>query len=517
MKKRLIRNKKVRYGGLAVMLTVMVIAVAVLANANVDSMAQRYGWYTSMLPTEAFDVSENGYALLRESFDAAAKTNGKQPPVRIIFCDEEANVSDTSAYNYYLYHTVKDLSERFDNITVEYVDIYTNPSQRLKDFTVSENPLTGETIETPLYSTSVIVTNDADYHRVYGWQEFYVYEDEDAESPWAYNGERTMVSAVLRAVENNERLACFLVNHGETFYDYELVGLLDDAGYTVTTLDLYQEEIPDACRLLISYNPKTDLVSDELSEKSEVDILESFLEKDGTSFYVFLGNATPSLPNFEGFLEGWGVSTEVSVQNGVSYRYMIQDPSQTLSSDGYTIYGQAMRETNGAFVSDADYVVFSGATSLRISAQNYLNNGNGTYSSTDGMRTVYPMYQSSEKAVVWANGIAVDGGALMLMSLTEQTSATGSSYVGVIASAKFATADYLQSAVYGNTDVVFRLLGKTGDVLTPEGLNIVPFASREISILTTSQMLTWTLCLTLIPTGIVAIVAVVVLVKRRRA
>ncbi len=516
MKKRLIRNKKVRYGGLAVMLTVMVLVVTVLINVNVDSMAQRYGWYASMLPTEAFDVSENGYALLRESFEAA-KANGKQSSVRIIFCDEEENVSDVSGYNYYLYHTVSDMAERFDNITVEYVDIYTNPSQRLKDFTISENPLTGETIETPLYSTSVIVTNDADYHQIYSWQDFYVFEDEEASTPWAYNGERKMASAILKAVENEQRLVCFLMNHGETFYDYELVGLLGEAGYTVATLDLYQEEIPKNCQLLISYNPNTDLVADELSEKSEVDILETFLKTDGHAFYVFLENGTPNLPNFEKFLESWGVSAEVSVQNEVSYRYMIQDPSQALSSDGYTIYGQAMRDMGGEFAGDAEYVVFADATSLRITSQNYLNNGNGTYSSTDGMRTVYPMYQSSEKSVSWANGIAVDGGSSMLMTLTEQTNASGNSYVGVIASVKFGTADYLQSAVYGNTDVIFRLLNKTGDVITPEGLTIVPFNSREISILTTSQMLTWTLCLTLIPTGIVASIAIVVLVKRRRA
>jgi len=372
-------------------------------------------------------------------------------------------------------------------------------------------------VETPLYSTSVIVTSGEEYHRVYNGVEFYAYESEDATSPWAYSGEKEMTSAILRAIDTEERFACFLMNHGERFYDYELLNLLSDAGYTVATIDLYNEKIPEGCELLISYNPKSDLVDDDISEKSEIAMLDAFLAEEGHSFLVFLDNGTPSLPNFESYLDGWGVSTDYAERNGVSYRYMVQDTTQTLTSDGYTIYGERTDAGAEKWIGDSDFVVFRNATSLSISDMNYLKNEDGSYSTTDKKRTLYPLYQSSENAICWANGVAVDGGASMMMSLTEQKNDKGSSYVGVVSSVEFAMIDYLQSAVYGNSDTIFRLLGNTGEVRTPAGLTIKPFESYDISTITTSEMLAWTLTLSITPAVVITAAAVVLLVKRRRA
>ena len=46
---------------------------------------------------------------------------------------------------------------------------------------------------------------------------------------------------------------------------------------------------------------------------------------------------------------------------------------------------------------------------------------------------------------------------------------------------------------------------------------IKPFASTDISIITTSQMLKWTLALAITPAVLITAIAVVILVKRRRA
>ncbi|MBQ8310668.1 MAG: Gldg family protein, partial [Clostridia bacterium] len=473
MKKRFIRNKKVRYGGITAALTVLIITVTVLANAVVSSLANRYGWYTYMGNIASFDVTEDCFTLLENAFGEVDAETGERPEVKVIFCDVEENVKDYSNVNYYLYYTMQDLCERFDNIKVEYIDIFTNPSEQLKSYTISESPLTGDVVETPLYSTSVIVTSGTDYHYVYNGVEFYSYESDEATSPWAYSGEKEMTSAILRAIDSEERFACFLMNHGEVFYDYELMNLLNDAGYTVATIDLYNEQIPENCEILISYNPQSDLVADEISEKSEVAMLDAFLAEEGHSFLVFLDNGTPSLPNFESYLNAWGVSTDYAERNGVSYRYMVQDSSQTLTSDGYTIYGEHA-DAAGKWVGASDFVVFRNATSISVSDMNYLENADGSYSTTDGKRTLYPLYQSSEGSVSWANGSAVGDGPSMMMSLTEQKNENGSSYVGVVASVEFAMLDYVQSAVYGNADTLFHLLQNTGEVRTPAGLTIKP-------------------------------------------
>ncbi len=516
MKKHFIRNKKVRYAGVSVMLTVAVLVVTVLFNVVVSSLVTRYNLYTSLIGEKSFAVSTECFELLDSAF-SKARSEGRSDQVKIIFCDGERTVKDYSHRNFYIYNTVRELSERFENICVEYVDIYSNPTDELKSYTVSTNPLTGETIETPIYPQSVIVVA-GDYHCVYGWTDFYAFSsNEDVNSLWAYTGERKITSALLRAIEGKTRIAALLMNHGETLADYEIMTLLTDAGYTVVTLDMYNDKIPQECEVLISFNPKTDLINDKLSERSEVEMLDSFLSQGGKSFYVFLEKNTRALPNFESYLGAWGVAPEYHTANGVSYRYSMQDDAASLTSDGCTIYGSEAGSAKAELLPSAEFVVFADATSLKVSPNNYQPTGDGSYTWKAKSRTLYPLYQSSETSAAWANGTVVEGGSRMMLSLTEQKNATGNSYVGVISSASFATREFLQSAVYGNGDVLLHLFKSTGGPDNAEGLRLIPFDYREISTITTGQILMWTVVLTAVPALTVTAVALIVLIRRRHA
>lgn len=518
MKKRLIRNKKVRYATVAAVLTAMVILVAVLSNVVLSKVVERYSLYTPLTPNFAFDVTEDCYTILEDIFDTHRKQDGTLPEVEVLFCDLEDSVKAEGNENYYLYYTAVALAERFDNIKLKFYDIYINPTP-VKPYTISYNPLTGEEIVTPLNSTSVIVVC-GDYHRVYKWTDFYVFANETSGEPWAYSGERKLSSALMHAIDDDPRIACLLTNHGEVSYDYELLTILDDAGYTVVYMDLYKDPIPATCDVIISYNPNTDLVSDELSKTSEKDILDAFLAQDGHSFFLFLEKGTPRMPNFESYIKDWGVETDYARNSttGVSHRYTVQDTSASLTSDGYTIYGYPTESAASRFVSaDDSYVIFGNATSLSVTGEGYAAQQDGTYISMNGERTLYPLYRSGEKTLHWANGEVVDGGSCMLMSLTEQKNASGTSYVGVVSSVNFATQTYLQSAVYDNGDVLLTLFEEIGGRTVPTGLTIKPFASYDISTITTAQMLRWTIALALIPAVGILTAATIVLIKRRRA
>lgn len=515
MKKRFIRNKKVRYATVAAVLTAMVILVAVLVNVVVSSLVERYALYTSLTPTLAFDVTEDCYTVLEENFNAHKSANGMLPDIEILFCDLEDSVKAEGHENYYLYYTARALAERFENIKLKFYDIYIDPTP-VKPYTVSIHPLTGEELVTQLNSSSVIVVCN-NYHRVYKWTDFYVFADDTSVEPWAYSGERKLSSALMHAIDDDPRIACLLTNHGEIAYDYELLTILDDAGYTVVYMDLYKDPIPATCDVIISYNPNTDLVSDDLSDISEKEILDAFLAQDGHSFFLFLENGTPHMPNFESYIKEWGIETEYAknTTTGVSHRYMVQDTSGSLTSDGYTIYGHA---EDSRFVDPAnEYVVFGNATALSVTGEGYTAREDGTYVSMNGERTFYPLYRSSDKTLHWANGQVVDGGSCILMSLTEQQNAAGTSHVGVVSSVNFGTREYLQSAVYDNGDVLLTLFEEIGERSSPVGLTIKPFASYDISTITTAQMLRWTVTLALIPAITSLAVAVIVLVRRRRA
>ena len=518
MKKPFIRSRRARYGGIAAILTVLIIAVTVLANALIGTLAKRYQWYGDMRAAETYEVSEKCHTLVGAALDAAEATNGTPAGVEIIFCDLPENLLSNSTTSY-IYHTALSLSERDARIKVTCYNIWLNPDN-VRDYLTTtvidrETGIESEQKVT-LRSTSVIIASGS-YHRVYANTEFFIFEGGDTSNVWAYNGEKKLAAGILHAVAPDSPTVCLTNNHGEAYYDYEILYLLDDAGYRIDYVDLAQEAIPAECSLLICFNPNKDIsVESGVSEFSEPDILDAFLAAPGHSFLVFLENGTPRLPNLEAYLEGWGVSALYHTSGDVAYRYMVQDSSGSLTSDGYTIYGKAATAGYaGELLSGLSRnIVFKNATALRP-ASGYIPNGDGSY--TRGDRTMYALYESGKGAVSWANGSPVDGDGVILMSLTEQTLAGGKSRVGVVSSVRFATESFLQSAVYGNTDAMLRLFGDMNGKQTPEGLTIKPFHSSSMSLVTTAQKLRWTLLLSILPALVIAAVAVPILVRRKYA
>ncbi len=517
MKKRFIRGRKARYGGITVILTVLVIAVTLLANAVFGSLATRYNWMTNMNELGLFDVTDQCYTYLEDVF-ADATAEGGAAHVEIIFCDLPKNLAEEPTQAQ-LYHTAKSLQERFpEHITLNCYDILTDPTPVRGKYNTTENPHTGEIDEVLVATTDVILVGEG-YHRVYNFAEFFSFKENSAENLWGYNGERRLAAGIMKAVATNRPKACLTNNHGEVFYDYEILNVLDDAGYKVTYLDLYKGEIPEDCSLIVTYNPMSDLLVSENTDStvSERDKLEKYLSEAGNSYWVLMGNTAPTLPNFESFLETWGVDFSYHTSGSNQYRYMVQDTTQSLTSDGYTIYGEASTSGKGAqlFADLNRTAIFKNATAI-TPAQGFVNNGDGSY--TSGDRVMYSLYTGGENAISWANGKPVnDADEAILLSLTQQNTGEGQSFVGVVSSAEFATEHYLQSAVFANSDVLCAVLEVQGMENTPIGLTLKPYEQTEISTVTTQQMFVWTLCLSLIPAVIIAGVGVFVLLKRRRA
>ncbi len=514
MKKGMIHGKQARFAGITVALTVLIVTVTVLVNAVFGMLVSRYGLYSRMTSNPTFEVTEDCYDYLDRVLE---KAGGETTPrVDIIFCDLPENLEKEITQTM-LYETACSLQEHYpDVITLSCYDIWTNPNT-VRKYAEQVNLQTGEMAPVTIDSECVIIASEG-YHRVYALEEFFSFKDGDTDQLWAYNGEKKLAAGIMRAVSKNRPIACLTNNHGETYYDFELVYLLDDAGYDVMYLDLYHDPIPEDCSLIVTYNPTADLVRDSVSAVSETARLEEFLAQEGNNFLIFLGNSSPTLPNFEAFLAEWGAELQYDTASDTSYRYMVQDTAQSLTSDGYTIYAQAQENVRtdellaGAL---ARRVVFKNATSLRA-AQGFVNNGDGSF--TKGDRVLYSIYEGGSSATHWANGRAVSSAdGAILMSLTEQKIGQGVSTVGVVSSVDSSTGEFLQSAVYGNTDALMALCDAFGCDMVPETLSTKPFESPAISTVTTREMLYWTVGLTGAPLLLIGAVAAVVLIRRRRA
>jgi hypothetical protein len=294
-----------------------------------------------------------------------------------------------------------------------------------------------------------------------------------------------------------------------------------DAGYNVSLIDLYYDDIPAECELLVTYNPSTDfIVADGVSEWSELDKLEAYLT-DGGNYMVCLSANTPELANFDQFLAEWGVSVgrNFDEQTDRSYACMVKDASTALTSDGFTFLAEYVNEGKGAAITadmtSSDFVssvVFRDAAVLTV-PDTYTETATATYQS--GTRVRSDVFYASKDAAAFASGKQITSltGAFALMSVTEDRATDAR--VTVISSTEFGSQPYLQSAVFGNADAhlcALREMGKE-DVLI--GLRYKPFAASVISSITSAQKLHWTLCLTLVPVALVAGTATVILVRRK--
>ena len=299
-------------------LTALIIAVVVIVNVIFSALSQRFLWYIDMTPELLYTISDECIDLIRngdDEFDTESpiemvdkiraenraynEANSLTPEsadykdedlsINIIFCDD-IDVLQSKAMQRYVYNSALELQKEFpDHIKITNHNVIRNPSAVSKYKT---------TTNTNIPSSSVIIEFGSEF-RVYSITNFYTYESDSSEEPWAYDIEKKFAAAILAVTRADSPVACITVNHGESFADYGLVNTLVDAGYEIRELNLATDEIPEDCRLIVVYNPKSDfLIKDGISDIDEINKLDAFL--DGTnSMMVFMSPDSPVLTNFE--------------------------------------------------------------------------------------------------------------------------------------------------------------------------------------------------------------------------
>ncbi|MBQ7173777.1 MAG: hypothetical protein IJR88_06650 [Clostridia bacterium] len=509
--KQWLKTNRGRLHALGILLLCLVLLSVILLNSLVGKLAKRYSWYSYLTASPDYGVSEECYALLDRSLGADAR------PVTILFLrDRDTIYADRNLR--YILETAESLAARYEKITVLFADLVESPDA-LRKYSFVKDARTGKTAldeagnpkTRALYESSVILSS-GDYYRVYDIEEFFSFEDGDLSKVYAYAGEVKLAAGLLHAQRDDAPLALLTNNHGETFYDYELIYLLDDAGYAVDYIDLSKEEIPASCNLILTYNPNTDFLDSDGNRASETDCLKDFLSTPGNHFLLFAESGTPRLASLESFLLQYGVSFSYSASSedpDKTYRYSVKDDSMTLTSDGYTIYGLAKSSLLDGVKGGA---VFKNATEIRV-ASGFVNRGNGRYEKAN--MTLSALYTSGERAEAFAGGKQVGAGESILATLTEVDLGSGSSFVSVFASTSFGEGAYLQSAVYANRDVLLRLCSLFGAGETPEGLTVKPFSSDRMSLVTIREKLLWTVGLVSLPILVCGILAPVILIRRK--
>lgn len=552
-------GRKLRYGGTSLALTALIIAAVIILNAIMTLLTQRFMWYGDMTPDLHFTISEECFDLIGEVKDDEINTpvemidkfraenkaynaaNGltagsagyrdEKVMINILFpVEPDALESDDTTL--YVKENAEELRAKFpDYISTEYVNAINNPKRFEKYLTSNTDTMSLD---------SVIIECGSEY-RIRSLRSFYIF---DNDTPYAYNGEKAYASSILAVTRAEMPLACYTVNHGESFPVSSEVDengkalipfldVLENAGYRAQPIDLSKEEIPEACRLLITFNPKQDFISSNILQKDgELKKLDDYLA-DRNAYMVFLDSSAGELENLEEFLAEWGLAVRRDGDDPIvvkdSQNSNLNNYEAVISQYDNNDLMRGWAEDLSAKVIFEDAMAIEYAKDYKITtqplavdpSQTFEIGGNVAYN-----RAVFTMFKSHKTASGYAAGREVakaDPDPFMLMGVSVETHyeqekyslVEDSAYVVLCGSTDFASDKYLYSNSYGNEDLLLSVFQMCGREPVPVGLDFKEFANYSIEEISTADATKYTVALTVAPVVIALGAGVFVLVRRK--
>lgn len=549
-----------RYGGTSIAITALVIAAVIILNAIMTLLTERFMWYGDMTPDLHFTISDECFTLIGEVKDDSINTpvemvdkfrkenkeyneknnlssgdedyRDENVMINILFpVDRDALESDDTTL--YVQENAEELRAKFpDYISTEYVNSINNP-KRFQKYLSSNT----ETISLD----SVIIECGTEF-RIRSLRSFYIFDNEE---PYAYNGEKAYASSILAVTRAEAPLACYTTNHGESFPKSAEVDangeqltpfleVLENAGYRAQGIDLSKEEIPEACRLLITFNPKQDFIAGNtgLEKQGELKKLDDYLA-DRNAYMVFLSPETGKLENLEEFLGEWGLAVRRNGDDPITVRDNVHSVNSYESIESqYDVNDLMEGWASGlsAKVMFKNAMAIDYARDYKITTQALASDDSKTFEIGGNIaynRSVFTMFKSHETAAGYAAGSEVakatasDPFKLMAVSVEthyEQEKYTlleDSAYVLLCGSTDFASSDYLYSNAFGNEDLLLSVFQMCGREPVPVGLDFKEFANYKIEQISTGDATKYTVILTVAPIIIALGAGVFVLVRRK--
>ncbi len=545
-------------------ITVSVIAAVLVFNILFSFVADRFMWqvdetvtrYTTREGVSMYTATEEFLDVVRdyaipmvEKMNTERAARGEDPiTINVKFCTERDKVYEADKLRMIQYTALALQKEFPDAVKVEYLNIEKNPSQVQKYKATSS---------TSIYAHQIIFEFGTEF-RVCSYDYFFLKNDTSSSEHWAYNGEQKIASLLLALTRAESPIAAFITNHGEQNENCKSFrNLVERAGFDVMDIDLAKDEIPENCRLLICYDPQTDFLGLGNSaftegDESEIDKLDKFLDK-AYSFMLFVDKDTPELPVLEEYMEEWGV-TVARAENaeGDLDTLVIRDQTMKLDKDGYIPMAEYVTTGGGASITsdmrNVSYpakVVFPNSTAV-VMSESYRTTHvvpddtnevtepytYGSYYRNGVSRYFHDVFKTGPSASAEAFGkqyqVATQQARFNLMTIsiesrsvkeTNYLSTQEPSYVAVFGSTEFASDTILDSAAYGNADVLTATLRHMGREVMPADLEFKAFkiytVDTDAYIPSAGETVGTTIVLTLLPIAACAIVGICINVKRK--
>ncbi len=486
---RIEKKRKLKFGALAVTLTVVVVALVIVINAIFTALAGKYMWYADMTDEFLFTISD---ATKNQLAEFADDPNLK---IKIIFCMDPDQLDQT-----FQYRLVRNMAEQFASefefIETEYVPYEKHPSYFEKFLSTSVTEINSKYVIITDGSTSKACTMD-----------WFFYTSQSTGSLYAFDGEYKFLSSFLSITGDNP-IAYFTTGHGESVQNSTMFELFKEAGFDVRTIDLSKEDMEEGTMCVVINNPKYDFMGadDTVNEIAKIDkVLD-----DRGNLMVFLDAKERSLPELDALLYEWGIVFENS---------KIRDYDNSLSVDGTELVADYVTSGSGASLTEAlrklettPKMIVKDARPIKLlfGSEGYKDRYASSILQTFGSAYAVPFGESEE------NG---EYGVYDLMTISYELKYINNvdcyNYVLAAGTSSFADDKYVGSSSYGNRDLIFNIMKNFGKKTVPVDIDFKVFDDTMLDI-TTSQAKGWTIVLTaVIPTAVLAC-GLVVFIRRRR-
>lgn len=405
--KKPFNKKKLKYGTLATVITVMFIAVVVVINLIAGILTDRKGLKLDLTEQKYFEVSQETIDYIK-----SIKTD-----VEIAVMAKESNFNSSSTYMKMVKETFDKYEQNSDHITLNFYDVASNPDVVTK-FSANYN---GEISEGDV----VIVADDR--VEVMSINDLFTIESDyyGSSSITGYKGEQELTSAIMSVTDANPVTVAFLskyngsaIYHSDNSYSIAaLYSMMDKNGYQVTEIDIMTDELsPEEYDMVVLPAPVNDLTEDCITKLDDFLYNEGNLDKD----MIYISDVLQySTPNLDAFLEVWGIEVGGSI---------VYESSQEKSQYVTTMKGQLSAPI--AVIGDEKYSEGLSNTKLPIVVPlarpvNLLFEANVDRTTTALLTTsdtafLYPLeMQSAEEAKAMAE--AIENGEEIPEEETEET------------------------------------------------------------------------------------------------
>lgn len=332
--KKPFNKKKLKYGTVATVITVVFIAVVVVINLIAGVLTDRKDLKLDLTKEKYYEVSQDTIDYIQD-----LKTD-----VEIAVMAKESDFATSGTYMKMVLETLEKYEQHSDHIKINFYDVASNPDVVTK-FSANYN---GEISEGNIVVASGERVKVLTVNSLFNMQSDYY---SGSSSVTSYKGEQELTSAIMSVTDANPQRVAFIskyngsaIYHSDNAYSISaLYSLMDKNGYEVSEVDIMTDTLsPEDYDMAVLPAPVNDLSEDSIKK------LDNFLYNNGDldKDMIYIADVLQySTPNIDDFLEVWGIEIGGSIvydsssdksQYVTTMKGQLSAPVATIAEDTYS-------------------------------------------------------------------------------------------------------------------------------------------------------------------------------------